>query len=88
MSRDETAKMLAGLLPELKQMATPIDFADLMEREVLKKAGESYLLLKQQELPKHAWMQMVSMTRTKAGMKVRFKDTSRAAQKLLTKIGS
>jgi hypothetical protein len=80
MTKDDFAALL-------EELATPIDFPDLVRRGILKKTGRgSYLLLKPSELPAHAWRQMSSMSQTKAGSKVTFEDTTKAARKLLTKI--
>ena len=80
-----TKRDFAALLDEL---ATPIDFPDLVGRGILKRTGRgSYLLLKPGELPAHAGRQMSSISPTKAGLKVTFKDTTKAARKLLKKIG-
>lgn len=75
---------------DLKPLATSIDYADLVARGVLKKAGRgrfSYLVLKPDELPKNASIQVSSIATTKAGLMATFKDTTKVARRLLAQIG-
>jgi hypothetical protein len=74
----------------MKPLATPIDFADLVARGILKKAGRgkrSYLLLQPAALPEHASRQIGSIAQTKSGVQITFTDTSTAARAALAKVG-
>lgn len=75
------------LIAVLEALTTPIDFAGLIKRQVLRKAGpRSYFLLgARDDVPTHAWMQVRFSSPTKSGPKLTFMSPTRA-QRLLTKV--
>ena len=82
-------KAKSELRGRLNDMATPIDFADLTARGVLRKSGGWYILEKPDELPQYAWAQAKSIARINNNgnevVKLQFRDTTRRAKALLEK---
>ena len=65
----------------LKELATPIDYQDLITKEILKKSGAWYVVLKPAELPKYAWRHAVEMATGPNGkLKLKFKKSTKRAQ--------
>jgi|GEM_PF-4293688 hypothetical protein len=78
------------MLTILDELAKPIDFADLIERGVLKRSGAWFIVMKPREIPSHAWRQVNTSAQTKRNgeviMKLKFKDCSKAAVALRNKL--
>ena len=79
----------AELLPALREMAIPVDVDDLVRRGILKKRGKWYLVLRRDDVPQHAWRQILgagsATVKGQPFMLVRFKDTTKMAKRLLAK---
>ena len=75
-------------IEEIKLLATPLDFDDLIARGILKKAGtHSYwLLVPLRDLPDGFTRRIAAGATSSKGMKVRFWSVKRAA-KLARKLG-
>lgn len=78
------AEIAASVRARLEALATPIDFADLEARGVLKKEGTWYRLLKPRELPPHARQQITSTV--KAGGLVKFRGATKKDLALLARL--
>jgi len=83
MTRDE-------MLSILDELAKPIDFADLIERGVLKKSGAWFIVLKPRDIPSHAWRQVDALAQTNRNgvvtTKLKFKNCSKAAVALRNRL--
>lgn len=75
------------ILQILQQFTTPIDFDDLTARGVLKKSGGWYIVLEPNNLPRHAWRQVIAIeSGPKATLKLKFTRPTKKAQALYKRI--
>ncbi|MCW8880411.1 MAG: hypothetical protein OQJ89_00395 [Kangiellaceae bacterium] len=66
-----------------KQLATPIDFDQLIKDGIIEKKGAWYQVLDMERLPKHAKKQITEFTQDG---KVKFSLATKSAQKLVDKL--
>ncbi len=75
------------IIQAVKELATPIDFSQLIADGILAKKGTWYEVIDWKRLPPHANRQVQQIDQASDGkMLVKFKDTSKSAQKLYKKM--
>ena len=75
------------MLDILKELATPIDYDDLIAKGVIEKSGAWYVVLKPNDLPHYAWRQATTMElNPHRCLKLKFKKSTKAAEALYKKI--
>ncbi len=85
MNNDELKKMRKVLAKESHIMSIPIDFNQLIKDGLLKKIGKSYYTDNIHNLPKSISKRIISVSKTKNGLKVTFSKETKSIKKLADK---
>jgi hypothetical protein len=88
---DAPARLTDVAIARLRLLATHVDFADLTARGVLEKTRGGYMVLNQDELPRHALAQVkvrgTAVVCGKRFTKLQFRDGTKKARAMLKKYG-
>ena len=89
MSKIDHDELRQQVTEKLKDLATPIDFEDLIKKGIIKKRGAWYEILDKNKLPKHVGAQIIEFKHSSTPNEptlCKFSKGTKRAEKLLKKI--